>query len=103
MGYAGSWRTEPLPPGWAQIRLAVLARDDGKCQWRVPHGICGEAANEVDHIRRGGGHDLSNLRSLCSPHHKIKSSGEGGAAAGRLRREIADRKTRVPERHPGLK
>nr|WP_291415493.1 HNH endonuclease signature motif containing protein [Actinophytocola sp.] len=61
--------------------------------------ICGAApSTEVDHIRRGDNHDLSNLRGVCAPCHRAKSAREGGtaAAARRARR-------RPSEPHPGLR
>jgi 5-methylcytosine-specific restriction protein A len=109
----GSRRTQPLPPNWKALRAQALARDGGVCQWRVegaPGGICGAPATEVDHVigaAEGGSDDMSNLASLCKPHHGTKTGIEagqrGGLAAGEIRREIASRKTRKPERHPGYK
>ncbi|MFJ6183754.1 hypothetical protein [Streptomyces sp. NPDC092295] len=44
---------------------------------------------------------MGNLRSLCSYHHRIKSSQEGAAAANAKRRAIAKR-FQLTEQHPGL-
>ncbi|MCY0933643.1 hypothetical protein [Streptomyces sp. H34-S4] len=55
----------------------------------------------MDHIEPGDDHSLSNLRSLCSWHHKQKSSREGAAAYAAKRRAI-QKKFRRTEQHPGL-
>ncbi|MEU9795051.1 hypothetical protein AB0E27_31450 [Streptomyces sparsogenes] len=55
----------------------------------------------MDHIRPGDDHSDSNLTSLCSYHHRIKSSREGAAAKHARRRKIAGRFKRT-EQHPGL-
>ncbi|MFG2923896.1 hypothetical protein ACGFYA_20600 [Streptomyces sp. NPDC048305] len=44
---------------------------------------------------------MENLRSLCSYHHRIKSSQEGAAAKNAKRRAI-EKKFRRTEQHPGL-
>jgi 5-methylcytosine-specific restriction endonuclease McrA len=57
-----------MPPGWAALRAAVLARDGWTCQQ------CGARATDADHIiprSAGGLDDLANLRSLCGRcHHR---------------------------------
>ncbi|WP_267969981.1 HNH endonuclease [Streptomyces thermodiastaticus] len=63
-------------------------------------GRCPNHATEVDHIRPGDDHSMSNLRAICSPCHKAKSSREGGQALARKRREIEQRFRRT-EKHPG--
>jgi hypothetical protein len=55
----------------------------------------------VDHIRPGDDHSLSNLRSLCSYHHRIKSSQEGAAAKAAKQRAM-NKRFRRDEQHPGL-
>jgi 5-methylcytosine-specific restriction protein A len=101
--WAGSTRKARLPAGWeSEIRPAVLARDGHACQWRVPGGICGASANQVDHADPLGGDGMDNLQSLCQPHHAIKSGREGGRASGALRSRIAAARYRKPEAHPGL-
>lgn len=72
-GYGGQWR---------RIRKLVLARDP-IC--RDDSG-CGAPSTEADHIkplRRGGTHDMSNLRGLCRRHHAsatVKFDGGFGRA-----------------------
>jgi hypothetical protein len=63
--------------------------------------ICGALATDVDHIKNGDDHRDSNLRALCGPHHRQKSSREGAQAANANRRKIAQRFVR-DEDHPGL-
>lgn len=82
MSWSSSDRRLRLPEDWSRRRLAVFARDDSRCQWRLSDGVvCGAVASDVDHIVRGDDHSLSNLRALCSAHHRLKSSAEGSAAA----------------------
>lgn len=105
---AGSWRTEPLPPDWPRIRARILHRDNYECQWPVPwlpRGICAARANQVDHVLSaadGGGHDDGNLRSLCWPHHRDRSSSQGGVAMAAIRRRIVAARKRPVQPHPGL-
>lgn len=87
--WTGSNRAKRLPPNWQAIRRAVLERDGYRCV------LCGSVATEVDHIQRGDDHDPHNLRSLCTPHHRAKSSKEGNTARW-------DGAKRKPEQHPGL-
>lgn len=97
-GWRDSARKTRLPPGWAAIRDRILARDQHRCTW-VDHGQrCGAPATDVDHIRPGDDHSDANLRSLCGPHHRAKSSSEGGRASAKRRAKRA----REPEPHPGL-
>lgn len=112
---AGSWRAEPLPANWPYLRAERLRMDGGLCVWPGAggRGTCGLGASDVDHVigvaewrRRGleGDPDqLGNLQSLCAGHHKVKSSGEGGAAWGAVRRRMASQRKRPQRAHPGLK
>lgn len=78
--------------------MRVLRRDGYRCQARDSLGVlCGEPANQVDHIEHGDDHSLDNLQALCRWHHARKSSAEGAAA----RRPRASR-SRAPEAHPGM-
>ncbi|MFI9598178.1 HNH endonuclease [Nonomuraea sp. NPDC052265] len=45
----------------------MLRRDKFTC------AVCGDEANEVDHIERGDNHDPSNLQALCGSCHKRKT------------------------------
>ena len=69
-----SWRTAPRPVGWKKLRAAVLQRDAHACQ------LCGNDANEVDHIGAADNHDPANLRSLCSPCHRRVTSARASLA-----------------------
>lgn len=59
-------------------------------------------ATEVDHMGSRDDHRPESLRSACSPCHLLRSSGQGGAAAGRAARARAAAKRRPEEGHPGL-
>lgn len=79
---------------WKRTRLQVLERDGYRCR------ICGAPANEVDHITEwsdGGTDHPSNLRTLCTPHHRAKTAAH--AASTRWAKQTT---TRQPEQHPGL-
>jgi len=71
-----------LPADWKTRRLRVLRRDRFACQWRERPGadVCGERANQCDHIVRGEDHWLENLQALCERHHRTKTAREGNAA-----------------------
>ena len=68
-------------------RKVVLARAAGRCE------LCGTSLRrlQVDHVipvSRGGGHDLGNLRALCSGPgscHASKTAVEGGGFRRRKR------------------
>jgi 5-methylcytosine-specific restriction enzyme A len=77
--YANSDRRTRLPRNWATLRKRVLKRDGYSCY------ICGDFANEVDHIRAGDDNDPENLAAICHPCHMSKSGHEGGIAQGRYR------------------
>lgn len=97
-GWAGSTRRDRLPANWRQLREQVKARAAGQCEHTTNGTRCTAAGNQCDHIVRGDDHSLSNLQWLCEPHHREKSSSEGGRAARRPRRSTR----REPEAHPGL-
>ncbi len=91
VGWSGS---SPLPANWGVLRRRVLRGSD-ICS------ICHQpGADEVDHITpryAGGADDISNLRPVHRACHARKSSAEGHAR----RRELAARRKRPRERHPG--
>jgi 5-methylcytosine-specific restriction endonuclease McrA len=103
VSWANSDRRDRLPADWAQLRRACLERDGYRCQWRMPGGICGQRANQADHVDPKGPDELGNLQSLCPVHHSIKSSREGGRAMGEIRRRIAAARRRPADPHPGLR
>ena len=97
MAWEGSDRRETLPPDWAEVRAAVFARDGYRCVEIMPDGRrCVNPAQECDHGGDRLDHSLGNLRSLCTPHHKAKSSAEGGRASAVARKK----KYRHPRRRP---
>lgn len=97
--WEGSTRKSRLPKDWPQIRKRILHRDGYRCTWIVDGARCAEKATDVDHIKRGDDHGDHNLRSLCGPHHRSKSSREGGSAP---RRPSRYRVARPAEAHPGI-
>lgn len=96
----GNWdssnRRQRLPANWPAIRSKVLKRDLYRCQWSEHGLICGQPANQVDHVINGDDHRMINLRSLCEPHHALKSSAEGNHA-----RWHSNPRRRPEEPHPG--
>ncbi len=98
--WAGSTRRETLGPEFFRNRARVLRRDGRMCQLRDP--MCIGVATEVDHVGDRMDHREANLRAACKPCHQNRSSGQGGAAAGRVRKQIAAARKRKPEAHPGL-
>lgn len=72
----GDWFSKvPHPISWAQIRLAVIQRDNYTCQKCSNHNLH-EA--EVDHIvpvsMGGDNFDLENLQTLCHECHARKTA-----------------------------
>jgi len=92
---SNSNRRAELPPNWESLRTQVLRDSNYEC--RMGWQGCLTRATEVDHIRRGNDHSISNLRAACSACHSKKSSREGLAQ----RRALQARRKRPPERHPG--
>ncbi len=82
MAWANSDRRARLPADWPRIRRRILRRDKHACTNRFSDGgTCGRPATEVDHIAAGDDHTDANLRALCAPCHRRKSSSEGGTAS----------------------
>ncbi|MFB9529025.1 HNH endonuclease [Nonomuraea roseola] len=73
----GWTRRHDLPSNWTTLRLRILRRDKWTCY------VCGNDANEVDHIERGSNHDPSNLAAICSRCHKAKTARESQEARRR--------------------
>lgn len=90
----GSWRTTKLPDDWNTLRAAVLIRDNHMCQ-NPRHGgkKCPNKATEVDHIKRGDDHSLSNLQAICRICHGRKTQAEG-------QQQKLDNVLRPKEKHP---
>lgn len=95
--WEGSTRRRRLPPDWETIRRRILRRDGWRCTAVDDGRRCSRPASDVDHVQHGDDHRPSNLASLCSYHHRKKSSAEGNAARERPTMR------RPPEPHPGLK
>lgn len=95
-------RSAPLPKGWERhTRPRILRRDGHACQWPVvTGGICGEAANQVDHkipAHLGGQERDDNYWALCEWHHNQKTGREASAVA-----HAKPPRARPPAAHPGL-
>lgn len=105
MTSASNWgrseRRVALPANWGDIRQEVFIRDGFRCTAPDPNGRrCPLPATEVDHITPhylGGGDEMDNLASLCTPHHRAKSSAEGNEAQAAQRAK----KFRPKRPHPG--
>ncbi len=103
VAWSSSGRRDRLPSDWVSRRRVVLERDGGVCQWRVPGGVCGEPASDVDHVVLGDDDSFGNLRSLCSGHHSHKSSWEGASAYWAGVRESREKfREGRGGRHPGI-
>lgn len=73
------YTSEEYPPDWDGRRKAVLTRDDYTCRH------CGVKSTRVDDVyfdvdhtvakSDGGGHELSNLQTLCPSCHADKHTG----------------------------
>ena len=88
MNWNTSNRKDRLPSNWSAIRKQVLARDMGRCRAHMADGrACPDRATEVDHIRHGDDHSLSNLQALCRWHHARKSSSEGAQERAAMRKK----------------
>jgi 5-methylcytosine-specific restriction protein A len=93
--WQGSTRLVRLPKDWQRRRQAVIRRDGGRCR------RCGApGARDVDHIRPGDDHSLTNLQLLCRRCHGTKSAHEGTTAAAAARARHPSHR-RPPEPHPG--
>lgn len=72
---------------WDKVRSLALHRDHGVCV------MCGQPANEVDHIREvadgGALYDLNNLQTLCHACHLRKSISRDRERRARRERESA--------------
>jgi hypothetical protein len=61
------------PPELIKAKEIVRQRSGGRCEGRIP-SICIGRAAEVHHVKsraRGGDHDPSNLKDLCTPCHRF--------------------------------
>ncbi|MET8382483.1 HNH endonuclease [Streptosporangium canum] len=69
-----SARNKSRPGDWKKRKRIALKRDNYRCY------LCGRiGAGEVDHVlsvAKGGTHDVSNLRAICSVCHTKKSKRE---------------------------
>lgn len=98
MAWEGSDRRDRLPADWPKLRSKALERDGKRCRWILPsRKRCPRPATDVDHVRPGDDHSLSNLMSLCHDHHERKTSFDNRRAKGKIKAS----KRRPPEDHPG--
>lgn len=75
--WAGSTRSQRLPPDWNRKRRRILRRDK-TCQLRYPG--CVHLPTEVDHREPGDNHDDANLQAVCAPCHRTKTQAEAADA-----------------------
>jgi 5-methylcytosine-specific restriction endonuclease McrA len=91
-----SARHERLPDDWEEsYRKPTMRKARGLCQIRGPR--CTHRATQIDHIRPGDDHSLTNLQAACKNCHADKSAAEGVSARSQKRAKGK----RPPERHPG--
>jgi 5-methylcytosine-specific restriction protein A len=76
--YTNSTRAKRLPSNWKTLRLRILRRDRHTCY------VCGQPADQVDHLNPGDDHSPHNLAAICRPCHMSKSGHEGGVTQGRF-------------------
>lgn len=94
MTWTGDPRTSTTE--WRRLRQQVFATFGRRCY------LCGQPANRVDHVKpvaEGGTDTVDNLRPICLPCDKAKSSNEGHRARARQR----SARNRPAEQHPGLR
>ena len=102
MAWSTSNRRARLPSNWEALRKQVLERDHYRCQWIVNGKRCLAPATEVDHRKAMMDDNRPEaLRSLCTTHHRRKSSQEGHEAKAAKKAEIHSKFRRREERHPG--
>lgn len=93
MGWESSDRRKFLPKDWEKRREARFRLDGYQCTATNANtgDRCTQPAEECDHVRGRGNHDLTNLRSLCSWHHMQKTQREAAAARAASSKKIAAR------------
>ncbi|WP_103529524.1 HNH endonuclease signature motif containing protein [Streptomyces sp. SM12] len=97
--WADSDRRSRLPSDWKRRVASIKARAAGRCERRLPDGSrCVNPGKDVDHIRRGDDHSVTNLQLLCTDCHTAKTTREAAAE----RRRYAARLKYPKEAHPGL-
>lgn len=99
--WQGSTRRVSLGKTYFRNRAIVMKRDGWRCQLQTP-GVCIGTATECDHKGDRLDHRPEAMRAACKPCHQLRSSGQGGQAAGQARKVRAAARFREPERHPGL-
>lgn len=100
--WKGSRRREELPPDWEAIKARVFERDGHRCVWvmeKTGRRCTATWELECDHIDDNRDHRMSNLRTLCSFHHGIRTAQQGIEASRRRRAEGL----RQPEGRPDLR
>lgn len=94
MSWETSNRHERLPRDWSAIVLTVKRRAKGRCEDKHHALGCDGIGTDVDHIRQGDDHSLSNLQLLSAACHARKTRLDNGYRAT----------VKAPaERHPGAK
>jgi 5-methylcytosine-specific restriction endonuclease McrA len=86
----------------AEVRRAVVARDEGRCTFVGDHGHRCETrdALQFDHIvpvARGGASTEDNLRLRCRAHNQLEAERAFGAAFMQRKREARRTKALAPE------
>jgi 5-methylcytosine-specific restriction protein A len=94
MSWAGSTRRARLPSDWPARVKKVKQRARGRCEDPFHAVDCDRVGREVDHIKQGDDHSLSNLQLLSTACHARKTRLDNGYRAA----------VQLPaERHPGAR
>ena len=85
----------------AEVRRAVVARDEGRCTFVGDHGHrCGTRRHlEFDHlvpVARGGASTVDNVRLRCRAHNQLEAERAFGAAFMQRKREARRTKALAP-------
>ncbi|QSR28889.1 HNH endonuclease [Nocardioides aromaticivorans] len=92
MAWSTSTRHDRLPGDWDARVKAVKNRANNQCEAAYHVEECDGRGRDVDHIRQGDDHSLTNLQLLSGPCHAAKTRLDNGYTAA----------VRAPvEKHPG--
>lgn len=91
MAWETSDRRGRLPRDWLHRRQEVFKIHGRQCYIVEDGHRCTNESTEVDHVNAGDDHSFENLRPICHPHHRSKSSSEGWQALNKKKKEARER------------